>query len=104
MISPVKLWRNQKNIRKLVGLTGKILTWTIIRVPPNGFSDQAPYAVAIIELEDRKRITCQLVDMVVADIRMGLLVKLTIRRIKSPDEDGVIWYGVKATPTMTHHE
>ncbi|MCK4364141.1 MAG: Zn-ribbon domain-containing OB-fold protein, partial [Candidatus Aminicenantes bacterium] len=41
---------------------GKVLTFTIIRVPPQQFVDQAPYAVGIVELDDGVKLTGQIVD------------------------------------------
>jgi len=35
---------------------GRIVTFTVIRHPPIGFEDQAPYVVAIIDLKDGPRV------------------------------------------------
>lgn len=96
MQSPVKLWRNQKKVRDLVGMKGRVISWTIIRVPPAGFSDQAPYIVAIIHLTSGRTITAQLVDIEPTRIVAGLPVVTIIRRITQPSEDGIIPYGIKA--------
>ena len=39
---------------------GKLSSYTIIRVPPLGFEDQAPYTVAIIELDEGLKVTARL--------------------------------------------
>lgn len=96
MQSPVKLWRNQKYISGSLGKIGEILSWTVVRVPPGDFSDQAPYAVALIRLEDGKQITCQMVDCDPFRLAYGLRVVTVIRRVTQPDADGVIPYGIKA--------
>jgi len=98
MYSPVKLWRNQKHTQTLLGKRGVIVTWTIIRVPPEGFSDQAPYPVAVVELEDGKRITAQMVDWEQDHCRIGQRVQVVLRRISEPSLEGVIPYGVKVKP------
>ncbi len=98
MNSPVKHWRNQKKITELVGKTGKIVTFTIIRVPPAGYSDQAPYAVAVIDFGATDRVSCQIVDCELTDISIGMTVRLTVRRVKTPGIDDVIPYGIKARP------
>jgi hypothetical protein len=95
MISPVKIWRNQKKIATLVGVRGKIVSWTIISVPLSAFADQAPYPVVIVELEDKTRMTGQLVDWSQKDLAAGTKVKAVIRRLVKPDADGVIQYGIK---------
>lgn len=100
MQSPVKIWRNQKNTAALVGKTGTILSWTIVRVPPGDFIDQAPYPVALLELEDGKRIVCQLVDYDEEHLLFGQKAITVIRRVTHPDPDGVIPYGIKAKPLV----
>lgn len=98
MQSPVKLWRNQKKIASLVGKTGKIVSWTVVRVPPAGFSDQAPYPVVVVELEGDKRITAQLVDWRPEHLLQGQRVVTVIRRVVLPNSEGVIPYGIKVKP------
>jgi uncharacterized OB-fold protein len=100
MASPVKVWRNQKNIANLVNLKGIILSWTLIRVPPGGFGDQAPYPTVLIELENGKRLTCQLVDYSPNHLAFGQKVVTIIRRVTHPDPDGIIPYGIKAKPIV----
>ncbi len=96
--SPVKIWRHQKRISELLAKHGRILTWTVIRVPPGEFSDQAPYPVVLVELDDGERITCQLVDYSEAQLAPGQEVVTVIRRVTRPDPDGVIPYGIKVKP------
>ena len=98
MISPVKIWRNQKQITSRLGKSGTIIAWTVVRVPPGGFSDQAPYPVVIVELKDHSRIEAQLVDWQPAHLRMGQRVVTVVRRVMQPNTDGVIPYGIKVKP------
>ena len=98
MQSPVKIWRNQKKVAQLVGKTGTIISWTMIRVPPAGFSDQAPYPVAVVKLNEGVRITAQLVDYVQKHITQGQRVVTVIRRIMQPNTEGIIPYGIKVKP------
>ncbi len=95
MISPVKIWRNQKKVASLVGKTGKIIAFTLIRVPPADFSNQAPYPVVVVELVDGIRITAQLVDWDESHLKTGQKVIATIRCTMEPSGDGVISYGIK---------
>jgi uncharacterized protein len=78
--------------------TGKILTHTVIRVPPKPFADQAPFAVAIVEMDDGPRITTQVVDLKEGQLQIGLRVKLEFRKITDEGKAGVINYGYKAVP------
>jgi len=77
---------------------GKILTYTIIRVPPHQFADQAPYAVAIVELGDGVKVMGQVVDCDFDKIKIGMKVKFEFRKIYSEGEAGVIYYGYKFVP------
>ena len=98
MQSPVKIWRNQKKITNLLGKSGKIISWTIIRTPPAQFMDQAPYGVVLVELEDGMRLTAQLVDWQPEQLKIGQRVTTVVRRVTQPNADGVIPYGIKVKP------
>lgn len=97
-ISPVKIWRNQKFIRSLLGLTGVIVSWTKIHVPPAGFKSQAPYIVAIAQLANGKNYTAQLVEWEDSHLTRGQKIITVLRRTKDPGIEGVIPYGVKLKP------
>ena len=77
---------------------GKILTYTIIRVPPRQFVDQAPYAVGIVELDDGVKLTGQIVDCDFEDLEIGKRVKLEFRKIFDEGESGILCYGYKFVP------
>ena len=83
---------------KTMRRTGKVLTYTIIRVPPAPFKDQAPYAVAVIEMDDGPRLTAQVVDCKEEDLAIGQKIKLEFRKLYSDGEAGPINYGYKAVP------
>jgi uncharacterized OB-fold protein len=76
--------------------TGKIVSFTTIEVGPTEFSDQVPYHVGIIELDDGVRITAQIADAETASIKSGAKVKLEFRKIQEDGKAGVIKYGYKA--------
>lgn len=94
----MKIWRNQKYIAKMLGREGVIVSWTVVRVPPGGFSNLAPYPVVIVELVGGGRIMAQLVDWTDEDLIVGRRVKVVVRRICEPTSEGVIPYGVKVKP------
>ena len=73
---------------------GKIVSWTVIRAPPEGFEQQVPYAVAIIELAEGTNIAGQLVsDM--NNLSVGKNVRAVFRRMYADGADGLIHYGIK---------
>lgn len=79
---------------------GKVLTYTVIRVAPQQFADQAPFAVGIVELEDGVRLMGQIVDCDIDLIKIDQKVKLEFRKIYDVGESGVICYGYKFVPEM----
>lgn len=98
MISPVKIWRNQKKVQELLGKEGKIISWTKVYVPPSGFISQAPYIVTIVELTNKLRIICQYVDWNENELVIGQKVRTILRRTQESDIDGIIPYGIKVKP------
>lgn len=95
MTSPVKIWRRQKFIPDLLGKTGKIISWTVVRTPPSGFKKFAPYIAALIEFKDGKRMAGQVIDTKFDEIKNGQKVKAVLRKVREPDDEGVIPYGIK---------
>jgi uncharacterized OB-fold protein len=98
MISPVKVWRNQKYVARMLGKTGVIRSWTIIRLPPADFGYQAPYPVVIVSLEDGESIVAQLVDYDKNAIAIGQRVITVVRRTVQVSSDDVVPYGIKVKP------
>ncbi len=78
--------------------TGKVLTYTVIRVAPSQFTDQAPYAIAIAELTNGVKLMAQLVDCDVDNIKVGMEVRIEFRRVQTDDHHGVLSYGYKFVP------
>jgi scaffold protein (connect acetoacetyl-CoA thiolase and HMG-CoA synthase) len=76
--------------------TGKVVTFTIIRVAPTPYGDLAPYALAVVETEDGCRLTCQLTDLDVEDVKIGMAVRFEFRKLFDDNEASIIYYGYKA--------
>ena len=85
------------NSYKLSG-KGKVVTFTIIHVGPEDFEDQAPYPIAIIKLEEGPCITAQIVDCDPHDVKIGMNVHSTFRKIQQDGKIGAIYYGYKLNP------
>lgn len=81
-----------------LGQRGRVLTFTVIRVPPSPFSDLAPYALAVIETGDGGRLTAQVTDCDVSEVRIGMEVRFEFRRLYEDNAASVIYYGYKAVP------
>jgi len=96
--SPVKLWRRQKDTISVLGKTGKILLWTIIRVPAKSFVDQAPYPVVIVKMDGGQKMVGQLVDFTKENLVVGQKVQAVLRRLKTEGNEDAIYYHVKFKP------
>ena len=80
-------------------LDGTIETFTVIRVAPSGFGDEAPYAVGIVKLANGVKVTAQIVDCAPEEIAIGDPVRLEFRRVRQDGESGVLCYGYKFVRT-----
>ena len=77
---------------------GKLITYTIIHVAPSKFSDQVPYAVGIVELNDGVKLMSQITDFNLNELKTGIPVKIEFRRISEEGEAGILNYGYKCVP------
>ncbi len=77
------------------GGKGKVISFTEVSAPPEGFEEQAPYLLAIIELDEGARLTAQIVDAHLADVKIGSKVEKVFRVIQKDDPEGLIHYGFK---------
>ena len=84
--------------QKRLERSGSLLTYTIIRIPPSQFKDEAPYAMGIVELDGGGRINTQIVDCDFDQLKVGMRVRMEFRRIQDEGEAGVIAYGYKCVP------
>ena len=82
---------------KEIKLTGKgeIVTYSIIHVGPEEFEEQVPYPIAVIQLDEGPRITAQIVDCDIQDVKIGMKVESTFRKIQQDGSTGAIYYGYK---------
>lgn len=95
MISPVKIWRRQKEIRKILGKKGMIVSWTKIFVAGADFKKTAPYFVVLVEFDDKNKAVGQLVDFNQEKVNIGEKVVAVLRKVKEVKEEDVIPYGIK---------
>ena len=78
-----------------LGGKGEVVTYTIIHVAPEDFEEQVPYPIAIVKLEEGPQVTAQIVDCKLDEIKIGMKVESTFRRIKEEGYTGAIYYGYK---------
>jgi uncharacterized OB-fold protein len=77
---------------------GKLITYTVIRVAPTGFEDQGAYALGIVELPGGVRITTQIADCPISDVKIGMKVRVEFRKIRDEGHEGIHCYGYKVVP------
>lgn len=83
-----------------VGLSrkGKVVTSTVIHVPPDDFLMEAPYVVAIVETPEGARFMTQIVDCEPSSVHPGMNVSLEFRLIRKEGNSGILCYGHKGVP------
>src|SRR5207249_308807 len=80
------------------GREGSVVTYTVIHDAPAQFEMQKPYVMAIIEMDEGVRLTSQLIDVKPEDVRIGMKVQASFRKLGQDGDAGVIHYGYKFRP------
>jgi uncharacterized OB-fold protein len=75
---------------------GKIVSWTVVHTGHPAFTDEVPYALAIVELSGGPRLLMQLADYHGQELRIGQKVEVKFRKLQAAGESGVLSYGYKA--------
>lgn len=80
---------------------GRVVAFTTVTQPPRGYEEQAPYVVALIELEEGPHLTAQLTDLGEQQPYIGMPVEMVTRKLRTVEEQrGIIVYGYKFRPRM----
>lgn len=74
---------------------GKVYSFTEVTAPPEGFEDQVPYILAVIELDEGAKLTGQIVDAHKDTVKIGSRVDKVFRMIQRDDPEGLVHYGFK---------
>ncbi len=79
----------------------KLLTWTIIYTVPYGFEERKPLIMGIVEtLETKTRITALITDVLIDELKPGIILEPVLRRINEDREAGIIHYGIAYRPVI----
>jgi uncharacterized protein len=83
---------------EMITLSGKgtILSYTVIHIAADAFARQTPFPVAVIETEEGARLTAQVVDCNIEDVKIGGKVEFVFRKMGEEGESGIINYCYKA--------
>lgn len=60
---------------------GVIYSFTITRLPPEGFEGREPYVIASVEVPEGTRIMTQIVGCAPEEVRIGMPVRATFERL-----------------------
>jgi len=89
----------RKSMGKMKDITlsgkGKIITYSIIHTGTSQFEPLVPYPMAIVELDEGPRITTQIVDCEIDQVKIGKKVEIVFRKIQQDGHIGAIYYGYK---------
>ena len=77
---------------------GKVYSYSTVYRPPAEFAAQAPYTVALVQLEEGPLVTAQLTDALPEQLEIGMPVEMVTRRLQAEGEEGIINYGYKFRP------
>jgi hypothetical protein len=75
---------------------GKLVTFTVVRVASDRFSKETPFPVGIVELNGGVRVTAQIADAAIDDLKIGQKVKIVFRKVQEDGKAGILCYGYKA--------
>jgi uncharacterized OB-fold protein len=75
---------------------GVVASFSEIGSPPSGFS--YPFIAALVTLAEGMTIAAQLTDIEPEDVKIGLAVEMTTRRISETGAEGCLIYGYKFRP------
>lgn len=79
---------------------GLVYSYTVVRVPQQGFAMESPYVLAIIELNEGPKLTAQICDISPEEVEIGMPVKAVFRKISEDGNTGIIHYAYKFLPDV----
>jgi len=80
---------------------GQVYSHTTVYQAPAGFEQEAPYAMAMVRLEEGPLVTAQLTDLGDRAVEIGMPVEMVTRKLRSDGERGMLVYGYKFRPLMS---
>ena len=77
---------------------GEVFSFTVVHEAAEGFEMQVPYVLALVKTVEGPMLTGQVVDLAPEEVRIGLKVRATFRKLREEGKAGVIHYGYKFAP------
>ncbi|MEW5759470.1 MAG: Zn-ribbon domain-containing OB-fold protein [Candidatus Thermoplasmatota archaeon] len=78
--------------------TGEIVSYTVIHETSKEFEMQVPYIIGIIQMDDGPKLTSQIIEIKPEEVKIGMKVRATIRKLSEDGKSGIIHYGYKFLP------
>lgn len=75
--------------------TGTIWSYTTVQDAPESFTEQAPYILALIQLDEGVMLTAQITDLGDESLTIGDRVEMVTRKLTTEGAKGMIVYGYK---------
>ncbi|MBC7107178.1 MAG: Zn-ribbon domain-containing OB-fold protein [Methanomassiliicoccales archaeon] len=80
---------------------GEIYSFSIVHEAPSQLDKMKPYVIAIVQMDEGVRVTGQIIDCEPSDVKIGMRVRSTLRKLGEDGEAGVIHYGYKFIPVKS---
>lgn len=74
---------------------GEIYSFSVVQDVPHGFEESAPYALALVKLDDGPMVLAQITDVDETGLQIGDRVEMVTRKLTTEGERGMIVYGYK---------
>ncbi len=75
--------------------TGKLVTYTILKEPAEGYRQFTPIYLGLVELDNGVRMLAQLTDVKEDDVKIGMRVRAVLRKLTQDGDSGLVYYGYK---------
>jgi uncharacterized OB-fold protein len=77
---------------------GEIYSFSIVYEAPSQLDKMKPYVIAIVQMDEGVRVTGQIIDCEPSEVKIGMRVRSTLRKLGEDGEAGIIHYGYKFAP------
>jgi len=79
---------------------GEVYSFTTVNQAPAGHEENAPYTVALVQLEEGPMVTAQLTDLDDNPVQIGMPVEMVTRKLRADGDRGMLVYGYKFRPKL----
>ena len=79
---------------------GRLVSYAIVKSGTPLFEQHTPYIIGVVRMEDGTLVVGQVTDCDPEELREGMELEATLRRIRVEGEDKLIQYGYKFRPVI----